>query len=232
VNVPPLHVIATDEVAADPAFLAAARELIAAGQDRMAIHLRLRHASGRFFHDLARQLGEAAGQVGAWCVINGRLDVALTSGARAVQLGSGSLPVASARQISGGLAIGASVHSAAEARARAREGADYLIAGSVFATPTHADRLPAGLALVESCAVTGVPVVGIGGIDSGNADRVIAAGASGIAVIRAVWQAPRPAEELLRLIDVASAEVRRRHSADPGDPEPGSAAGNQEGSRC
>jgi thiamine-phosphate diphosphorylase len=232
VNVPVLHVIATDEVVETPTFLPVVRELIAAGRDRMAIHLRLRRASGRVFHEIARQLSEAAGEAGAWCVVNGRLDVALTSHAQAVQLGSGGLPVDAARKVGSGLAIGASVHSACEARARAREGADYLVAGSVFATATHPGRVPAGLALVASCADAGVPVVGIGGIDTGNVGRVMEAGAAGIAVIRAVWQARQPTEALLRLIGSASAGSEREQTADPEDPVTGSAAGNQEGSRC
>jgi thiamine-phosphate pyrophosphorylase len=232
VNVPLLHVIATDEVVETPAFLPAAREMIAAGRKRMAIHLRLRRASGRAFHDLARQLSEAAAEAGAWCVVNGRLDVALTSHAQAVQLGSGSLPVNAARRVSGGLAIGASVHSADEARARVREGADYLVAGSVFPTTTHPDRVPAGVALVASCARAGAPVVAIGGIDADNAARVMAAGASGIAVIRACWQAPQPIGAFLQLIEVASAEGDRRQAADRAVPDAGSAAGTQEGSRC
>ena len=231
-NVPLLHVIATDEVAAAPTFLTAVRELIAVGRERLAIHLRLRRASGRTFHELALQLSEAAGEGGAWCVVNDRLDVALTSHAQAVQLGSGGLPVEAARRVSSGLAIGASVHSGGEARTRAREGADYLVAGSVFATATHPGRVPAGLALIRSCADAGAPVVGIGGIDAQNAGRVMAAGASGIAVIRAVWQAPQPTGALVRLLDAAAAEGGRRQAADPVDPEAGSAAGNQEGSGC
>lgn len=231
-NVPLLHVIATDDVVESPVFLPVARELIAAGRDRMAIHLRLRRASGRALHELARRFSEAAAEAGGWCVVNGRVDVALTSHAQAVQLGSGALPVDVARKVSGGLAIGASVHSARAARARAREGADYLVAGSVFATATHPGRTPSGLALVSSCAETGIPVVGIGGINTGNAGQVIEAGASGIAVVRAVWQAAQPLEALLRLIDVAAADADWRQAADPGGPATGSAAGNQEGCRC
>lgn len=204
-NVPLLHVIATDEVAEAPTFQADAEDLIAAGRSRIALHLRLRRASGRDFHDLAARLGGVAADSGAWCVINDRVDVALTAGAQAVQLGRGALPVEVVlrlRQMQ--LAIGASVHSADEARRRATEGADFLLVGSVFSTATHPDRVPAGPALVTSCVEAGVPVVGIGGIDAGNARQVLEAGAAGIAVIRAVWQAENPVEEALRLIDLCA----------------------------
>jgi len=205
VNVPLLHVIATDEVAEAPTFQADAEDLIAAGRSRIALHLRLRRASGRDFHDLAARLGGVAADSGAWCVINDRVDVALTAGAQAVQLGRGALPVEAVLRLRRTqLAIGASVHSADEARRRATEGADFLLVGSVFSTATHPDRVPAGPALVTSCVEAGVPVVGIGGIDAGNARQVLEAGASGIAVIRTVWQAENPVEEALRLIDLCA----------------------------
>jgi len=205
VNVPLLHVIVTDEVAEAPTFLADARNLIAAGCDRIALHLRLRRADGRDLHGLAVRLGSAAADTGAWCVINDRVDVALTSGAQAVQLGGGSLPVDAVHGLRDRrFAIGASVHSAGEARRKAGAGADFLVAGSVFSTATHPGRVPAGTALVTSCLEAGVPVVGIGGIDSTNARQVLQAGATGIAVIRAVWQAANPVGEALRLIELCA----------------------------
>ena len=204
-NVPILHVIATDEVAEAPTFLADAGSLVAAGRDRIALHLRLRRTDGRDLHHLAVRLGSAAADSGAWCVINDRVDVALTSGAQAVQLGKGSLPVDAVHRLRDGrFAIGASVHSAGEARRKAAAGADFLVAGSVFSTPTHPDSAPAGSALVTSCLEAGVPVVGIGGIHAGNARQVLKAGASGVAVIRAVWQAANPVEEALRLIELCA----------------------------
>jgi len=205
VKVPVLHVIATDEVVAAQRFQRIAEELMGVGRDRVALHLRLRRTDGRSFHRLAKQLGETASDTGAWCVVNGRVDVALTSGVRAVQLGSGALAVSAVRRIAGQrLAIGASVHSADEARARAREGADFLVAGAVFSTETHPDRVPAGPALVTSCAGAGLPVLGIGGINLSNVERVVAAGAMGVAVIRAVWKAADPARAALCLIDLVS----------------------------
>ena len=204
-KVPPLHVIATDEVVEARAFRSMAEELMEVGGERLALHLRLRRTDGRNLHNLAERLVRTAASAGAWCVVNGRVDVALTAGAQAVQLGWGALPVREVREISGRrFAIGASVHSADEARARAEEGADFLVVGSVFSTATHPDRAPMGPALVTSCAATGVPVVGIGGIDASNAEQVMAAGAAGVAVIRAVWQAADPVERALRLIERVS----------------------------
>lgn len=202
-KVPPLHVVATDDVAQADGFLRTVGELMEAGGDRIAVHLRLRRADGHDFHRTAERLAEAVGDTGAWLVVNGRVDVAITAGAKAVQLGSGALPVRAVRRIPGPrLIIGASVHSAAEGLARAEEGADFLVAGTVFRTETHPDQAPTGPALVEKCAAAALPVIGIGGIDAGNAGRVMAAGAAGVAVVRAVWAAEDPVEAALGLIDV------------------------------
>ena len=164
-NLPVLHVIATDAVAESPSFLDTAEDLITACRERMALHLRLRTVSTRTLFDFARRLADTAAAAGAWCVVNGRVDVALAS--------------------------------------QVARGADFLLAGSVFHTASHPQRLPAGPALVASCAAAGAPVVGIGGIDTGNAGRVMEAGAAGIAVVRAVWTASAPVDAALRLADRA-----------------------------
>ncbi|MCL7971388.1 MAG: thiamine phosphate synthase [marine benthic group bacterium] len=206
-KLPFLHVVATDDVAASPGFERDAEALLRAGGERLALHLRLRGSTGREFHRLADLLAAAARPAGAWLVVNGRLDIALAAGADAAQLGTGSLPLPAARSVAGRqLALGASVHSEAQARDAARQGADYLVAGSIFETATHPGRPPAGPELVTACARAGVPVIGIGGIDRHNADRVLEAGAAGLAVVRAVWEAPDPAGEALRLIERTQAE--------------------------
>jgi thiamine monophosphate synthase len=63
----------------------------------------------------------------------------------------------------------------------------------VWATPSKADAGPAigldGLAAI--CAEVSIPVIAIGGVDAGNATWCVAAGAGGVAVIRAVVELPR-----------------------------------------
>jgi thiamine-phosphate diphosphorylase len=157
-------------------------------------------------HDLATSLSAVAGHSGAWCVVNGRIDVAITAGAHAVQLGYGALSVPLARSLLAGRAwVGASVHTSDEAHARAAEGADYLIAGTVFRTATHPEREASGLDLVRSCASCGIPVVGIGGIDRANAAAVLRAGAIGVAVVGAVWTSGDPLAAAAGLLDVLTA---------------------------
>ena len=66
----------------------------------------------------------------------------------------------------------------------------YLVFGSIFPTQSHPGAAPAGLeTLREVCAAVDVPVFAIGGITAQNAKSCLAAGAHGIAVIGAVWDA-------------------------------------------
>jgi len=228
VKLPLLHVIATDDVVEATGFDPLAAELVAAGRDTIALHLRLGRAGSRDFCDRAERLAAAARASGAWCAVNGRVDVALVAGAQAVQLGSGALPVEAVRRIAGTrLAIGASVHSAEEGRTRARDGADYLVAGSVFTTATHPNRTPAGPELVTSCGTAGVPVIAIGGVDETNAALAVAAGATGVAVIRAVWQDPDPVGAALRLIEVIRQTAAARQDARKGCRASGTGAGRE-----
>ncbi len=193
-KLPRLHVIATDPVVRHPEFLNRCRDM----QDRcggeLAIHLRLRDMSVRRVLELAESLEEGAVETGGWLVINGRVDIALVVGANAVHLGRDSLPIEAVRYLVGEfLAIGASVHDLPAADARTKEGADYLMVGTVFATATHPEASPGGPELVKGIADSGLPIIAIGGMNLDRLGVVRAAGAHGVAVIRAVWDEPDPA---------------------------------------
>ncbi|MGN0666391.1 MAG: thiamine phosphate synthase [Huintestinicola sp.] len=89
--------------------------------------------------------------------------------------------------------VGVSVHSAAEARAASRCGAEYLIAGHIFPTDCKKDIPPRGIGfLQEICENASVPVYAIGGITPENAPLVKAAGAEGICVMSSIMTAEKP----------------------------------------
>jgi thiamine-phosphate pyrophosphorylase len=136
-------------------------------------------------------------------LVNDRVDVALAAGASGVQLPGGGLPVAAARQILGPQAlIGRSVHSVREAQAAAAEDADFLIVGTIFATASHPDRAPAGLALLEAVAASVlVPCFAIGGVTPANAADCVRHGAHGVAVIRAIIRAADPEAAARQMVD-------------------------------
>lgn len=205
-KLPGLHVIVTDDVAGDPEFESRALDIQERCGAELAFHLRLRRTPVRRQLALAESLEEGAVETGGWLVVNRRLDVALAVGADAVQLGRGALPINSVRDVAGdSLLIGASVHDLPTADRCRLEGADYLVAGSVYETASHPDRSPAGLELIERLSPMELPVVAIGGITVDRVPEVRAAGAAGVAVIRAVWAEPRPVDAAVALCEALAA---------------------------
>lgn len=146
-----------------------------------------------------RELCEAAGAV---LIVNDRPELAVACDADGVHIGQGDLPVEEAREIIGpDRLIGRSTHSAEQVAAALGSPADYLGVGPVYATPTKPLVTPVGESLVRYASEhVEKPFFAIGGIDSGNAADVAAAGARRIAVVRAIRDArdPRAAAEALR----------------------------------
>jgi thiamine-phosphate pyrophosphorylase len=147
----------------------------------------------------ARPFREACTAHGALFVLNDRPDLALACSADGVHVGQRDAPVAAARAAVGpDLLVGLSIEVEAELDDTA--GADYLGVGAVFDTPTKTDATGAGLALVRAAAArVTMPWFAIGGIDLANAAEVVAAGAPGLAVVRAIRDAGDP-EEAARLL--------------------------------
>jgi len=171
------------------------------------VQLRDKTASTRSLIDTARRLRGLCDARGALFLVNDRVDVALASGAHGVHLGQDDFPASEARRLLGqGAVIGVSVRTSAEAREAGDDGADYLAANLVFATGTKTDiEGPLGLEGVAMLrAVSGLPLVAIGGIGPHNAADVIGAGADGIAVVSAIMAAPDVPLACRRLLDVVS----------------------------
>lgn len=188
-DLPRLHVITDDGVLADPEFAARAREALVAGGSRLAFHLRGPGTASRRLHGLARELREAAREAGSLLLVNDRVDVCLAAELDGAHLPERGLPVEAARALLGPDAwLGASVHGP-EAAVRARAAsADFLVVGTVFATPSHPGREPAGLEILrEVAAGVDAPLVAIGGVTPGRVARVVEAGGHGVAVLRGVW---------------------------------------------
>lgn len=138
---------------------------------------------------------EACDRHGALLAVNDRADVAHTVRADVLHLGQHDLPVPAARAIAGqDILIGRSTHSADQVTAAARQpGVDYFCAGPVWATPTKPGRPAVGLEPVQQAAAhRGRPWFAIGGIDHGNLDQVLAAGARRVVVVRAITEAAEP----------------------------------------
>ena len=177
---------------------------LAAGVD--AVQLRDRHADGRALLAAARTLRALTRDAGAVLLLNDRIDVALAAAADGVHLPAASFSIAEARRLVGPDAwIGRSTHAAAEAEAAAADGADYVVLGPVFATPSKAAfGPPLGLVVLATAQPT-CPVLAIGGITTANVADVRRAGAHGVAVVRAILDAPDTAAATRALIEAVSA---------------------------
>jgi thiamine-phosphate diphosphorylase len=187
---PHLHAITDERIARRPDLDNLARELAEAGGADLAFHARGRALSGLGHYELAVRLSVSPT---VRLFVNDRLDVALAVNSTGVQLGGGSLPPSAARHLNPRWWIGKSVHDLAEAEAANAAGADYLVVGPVYATATHPDLAPLGLARLREIGALGLPVIAIGGVTPARAREVRAAGAHGAAAIRALWDAAEPA---------------------------------------
>jgi len=192
----------TDRAAAPRPPADVVEECLAAGL--RAVQLREKDLEPRELLTLADTLREATQRHRARLIVNDRADVALAASADGVQRTHSSLPVAALRGITpAGFLVGASVHSEAEARGAAAEGADFIVFGPVYDTASKRRYgPPQGLAALE--AVTRAvdrPILAVGGLTPERVTDVLAAGAAGVAVIGAIYGAPRPADATKAFLD-------------------------------
>ncbi|MDR3206294.1 MAG: thiamine phosphate synthase [Candidatus Methanoplasma sp.] len=158
-----------------------------------AVQLRMKGAPAGEMLRQAKIIKEAADRLSKFFIVNDRVDIAAAVDADGVHLGLSDIPVEDARKILGDdKIVGATVHNLREAFAAAEAGADYLSVGSIFSTKTKADAVQmVGLdAIFEIKEALDIPLIAIGGIDRGNIQDVIRAGADGVAVVSAVVSKP------------------------------------------
>lgn len=125
--------------------------------------------------------------------VNDRVDIAMVLDADGVHLRSDSLPLPYARRILGNKKlIGISTHSVEEVRYAESEGADFVVLGPIFETPSkHIYGPPLGLHTLETaCRTSRLPIFAIGGMTPTQVPSVLSSGAYGVAVISAILQAP------------------------------------------
>ncbi|HXG42276.1 MAG TPA: thiamine phosphate synthase [Dehalococcoidia bacterium] len=150
---------------------------------------------------IAREMARLCREHGALFIVNDHVDLALVCGADGVHLGQKDLPVAEVRRIvPPHFVIGCSTNNVQEALAAQAAGASYVAVGRLFPTSSKQDTRPATLETLRAVReAVRLPVCAIGGINEGNIDAVLAAGADMVAVIAAVVAAPDPREAARRL---------------------------------
>jgi thiamine-phosphate pyrophosphorylase len=163
------------------------------------VQLRDKELSDEALLAAAEPFRAACDEHGALFVLNDRPDLVQACDADGVHVGRNDMPVAQARSLVGPdrlLGLSASTLDELDDVADA----DY-VGVTVFATPTKGDAVAGGLALLEAAATTlAVPWFAIGGIELSNVTEVAAAGAPGVAVVRAIRDAddPEAAARMLR----------------------------------
>jgi thiamine-phosphate pyrophosphorylase len=159
------------------------------------VQLRLKDASDDTIVATARRYAAVCRAHDVPLILNDRPDLVAAASADGVHVGQDDMTVAQARGLVGpDRIVGLSTHSPAQVDGAAAETeVDYIGVGPVHATPTKPGRPAVGLDLVRYAAAhAATPFFAIGGIDAGNMAAVRAAGATRIAVVRAITDAPDP----------------------------------------
>ncbi|MCL2032113.1 MAG: thiamine phosphate synthase [Methanomassiliicoccaceae archaeon] len=170
------------------------------------VQLRMKGSDGKEMLEQARMIRSLSDEYAKFFIVNDRVDIAILSDADGVHLGQSDIPVGDARELLGeDKIIGVSVHNAEEAADAESGGADYVSVGSIFRTSTkHDAQHGRGLDAVFTVRqAVDIPVMAIGGINRGNIQDVIRAGADGAAVVSAVVSQkdiPAAAHELRDMI--------------------------------
>ena len=189
------------------------RELVSVVGDCLAaglpaVQVREKDLSAAELAVLCRRIRGLTQDTRALLIVNDRVDVALAVGAEGVQRTATSLTVEDIRALADKrLRIGASIHSLPDALQAELEGADWLVFGPVYDTPSK--RMygpPQGLdKLARVAAAVRIPVVAIGGITPERVGEVRRAGARGVAVVSAILAADSPADATRRFLETLAA---------------------------
>ncbi len=167
------------------------------------VQLRDRTLDDARLFDVARRCSATCRALQVPFIVNDRVDIALGCGADGVHVGQDDLPVQTVRQLVGDqLLIGLSTHSEEQIKRAAYLDIDYIGVGPVHETPTKQGRPAVGLELVRFAAMhASQPFFAIGGLDPSNIANVVAAGATGVSVLRWISNSSDPCASARQIVD-------------------------------
>lgn len=177
------------------------------------IQLRDKRSTARQFFSAAQEMCAVLMPFGLYFIVNDRADIAAMVGASGVHVGQDDLPVEDARKICKPPHwVGVSTHNIGQLKQAALTSADYIAVGPIFPTVTKENPDPVvGLELVrEARRLTNKPLVAIGGVTTGNAAQLYAAGADSVAVIGNLSSASDPAARAREFLSIAESVLPKR----------------------
>ncbi|HSZ81010.1 MAG TPA: thiamine phosphate synthase [Polyangia bacterium] len=199
---PRLYFITDRHATAGRALTDVVRAALAHAPADVAVQLREKDLDGRALTALAHELRALTRAAGAALYINDRVDVALAVGADGVHLGGRALAPADVARVAPALAVAVSTHTRAEVEAAARApNVRFAVFGPVWDTPSKRPYgPPVGVDALGDAATVGLPLLALGGVTSARVAEARAAGAVGVACIRAISAADDPGTALAALL--------------------------------
>lgn len=169
------------------------------------VQLREKNMAEQEFLEEALEMKKLTAAYGVPLIINDNLKVAVACGADGVHVGQSDLEAEEARKLLGpGKILGVTAKTVEQARRAEANGADYLGTGAVFGSSTKKDALPMTFERFrEITASVSIPVVAIGGINSGNILELKGCGAAGAAVVSGIFASPQIGETVRDLLEKA-----------------------------
>lgn len=187
-----------------------ARLMVAGGIDILQYREKSDQKSRKIMLEECRQIRKITADAGVPFVVNDFLDIALAVGADGIHQGQDDLPVPVVKKLAGGMLVGCSTHTPAQARRAIADGADYIGVGPIFATQTKADVCDAvGFDYLEYVVKNHtIPFVAIGGIKRHNLREVVARGAKTICLVTEIIGA----QDIKQRIDEIKALLGEAHA--------------------
>lgn len=186
-----------------PRFVDQLAEALGAG-DVGALQIRLKDVDDAAVREAVRELAPLAQARGVAVILNDRPDLARDLGCDGVHVGQSDATLAEARRLVGpDLTVGVTCHDSRHLAMEAAEGgADYVAFGAFFPSDTKDAAFRAEPEILSIWQETmEIPCVAIGGIETGNARGLAAAGADFLAVCAGVWAHPEGPAAAVRALN-------------------------------
>lgn len=187
-NLPPLMLVTPEPEPDLDAWLNRLDRVLARGV--RFVQFRAHGLQGSAWRELARAVVTRCREAGGRCLLNGAPELAVELGAHGVHLNRHVLKTCRRRPLPEGMWVSASVHDAGELDLAVRAAVDFVLVSPVLPTRSHPGAPALGWSGLETLARSApFPVYGLGGLKPADLDRVRAAGAQGVAAVRALWEA-------------------------------------------